>query len=85
MLGVRSYARVSDVPEPIDPALVLTPASTTPAIISECINAGVRGTVIISAGFKEVGFDEAKLGQSILPRERLARRHMTGLNCLGVM
>ena len=55
VLGVTAYARISDVPEPVDLAVLATPAVTIPALIGECIAAGVRSAVVISAGFKERG------------------------------
>ena len=44
-----------DVPEKIDLAVIATPASTVPKIISDCVDAGIKGAIIISAGFKEIG------------------------------
>src|SRR5262245_66208967 len=55
VLGTRAYPRVADVPEPVDLAVVVTPAATVPGVIGECADAGVRGAIVISAGFKEPG------------------------------
>ena len=55
VLGIKAYARVGDIAEPVDLAVIVTPAQTVPSIISECIEARVRGAVVISAGFKEYG------------------------------
>nr|WP_202797443.1 bifunctional acetate--CoA ligase family protein/GNAT family N-acetyltransferase [Chthoniobacter flavus] len=83
VLGVPAFASIGAIPEPIDLAIVATPASTVPAILGECAAAGVKGAVIISAGFKETGASGAELERQILAQ----RGHMRvlGPNCLGVM
>src|SRR5512144_1574669 len=55
VLGIRAYKTVSAVPDPVDLAVVVTPAATVPAVISECVEAGVKGAIVISAGFRETG------------------------------
>ena len=85
VLGIRSYPRIVEVPEPVDLAVVVTPASTVPQIIAECVEARVKGAIIISAGFKEVGPTGAMLEQSILRAARQGHMRVIGPNCLGVM
>ena len=55
VLGIKAYRTVGDLPETVDLAVVVTPASTVPRIIGDCVEAGVRGAIVISAGFKEHG------------------------------
>src|SRR5262245_56044038 len=55
VLGIKAYPTIAAVPDPVDLAVVVTPAATVPAIIGECAAAGVRGAIVISAGFKELG------------------------------
>src|SRR5919199_2787890 len=55
ILGIKAYPSIGAVPEPVDLAVVVTPAHTVPSVIEECVEAGVKGAIIISAGFKEVG------------------------------
>ena len=55
VLGIRAYPSVSEVPEDVDLAVVVAPARAVPGIMAECADAGVRGAIIISAGFKEIG------------------------------
>ena len=55
VMGIRAYPTIKDVPEPVDLAVVVTPAATVPGVIGECVAAGVKGAIMISAGFKEVG------------------------------
>jgi len=53
VLGIKAYPSVASLPEPVDLAVIVTPAPTVPGIIGECVAAGVKGAIIISAGFKE--------------------------------
>ncbi|WP_169975044.1 bifunctional acetate--CoA ligase family protein/GNAT family N-acetyltransferase [Tautonia rosea] len=85
VLGVKAYPRVSELPEPVDLAVIVTPASTVPGIIGECVEAGVKGAIIISAGFKEVGPQGAELERQVLDQARRGKMRIIGPNCLGVM
>lgn len=70
IFGLRCYQSVASLPEQVDLAVVITPAFTVPGVIAECTKVGVRGAVVISAGFKERGAEGAKLGQEILRQMR---------------
>jgi acetyltransferase len=83
VLGVKAFARIADVPEAVDLAIIATPAVTVPNIVSECAAAGVKGAAIISAGFKEIGAEGARLEQEIVARQGTMR--IIGPNCIGVM
>src|SRR5436190_647200 len=52
VLGIRAYNSVLEVPEPVDLAVVVTPAPSVPNVIHECGQVGVKGAIVISAGFK---------------------------------
>ncbi len=84
ILGVKAYASIAAIPDPVDLAVIVTPAQAVPGLIQECVDAGIRGAIIISAGFKETGPEGAALEQEIM---RIARGKMriVGPNCLGVM
>jgi acetyltransferase len=84
VLGIKAYPNVSSVPEPPDLAVIVTPAPSIPGIIKECVENGVKGAIVISAGFKETGPAGAELEAQIMEH---ARGHMRiiGPNCLGVM
>src|ERR1019366_3978669 len=73
------------VPGPVELAVISTPAATVPGVITECIEAGIKGAIIISAGFKEIGAQGAELEKQILERARSAKMRIIGPNCLGVM
>ncbi len=85
VLGIKAYPKVEAIPEPVDMAVVATPAATVPGIIGECVQAGVRTAVIISAGFKEHGEHGLELERQIAERIHGAPLRVLGPNCLGVM
>ncbi len=55
VLGIKAYPDVASLPEAPELAVIMTPAETVPGVVEECARAGVRGVVIISAGFREAG------------------------------
>ncbi len=85
VLGVKAYPDISSIPEPVDLAVVVTPANTIPKIIAECVDIGVKGAIIISAGFKETGPQGVELERQILGYARRGGMRIIGPNCLGVM
>jgi len=85
ILGIKTYPSIQDVPAKVDLAVIVTPAPTVPDIISECVDAGVRGAIIISAGFKEIGPEGAELERRVMENARRGRMRIVGPNCLGVM
>ena len=85
VLGIKAYPRISEVPARVDLAVVVAPASAVPGIIRECVEAGVEGAIIISAGFRETGPEGAGLEREVLEEARRGRMRIIGPNCLGVM
>ncbi len=85
VLGIRAYPSVSAVPDKVDLAVVVTPAKTVPGVIRECVDAGVKAAIVISAGFKEIGKAGAELEQQVLREARRGHLRIIGPNCLGVM
>ncbi len=85
VLGIKAYPNIAAVPEKVDLAVVVTPAPTVPGIIGECVDAGVKGAIIISAGFKEIGEKGAELERQIMEHARRGDMRIIGPNCLGVM
>src|SRR5262249_18795167 len=85
VLGIKAYRSITAVPDPVDLAVVVTPAAPVPGVISEGVEAGVRGAIVISAGFKEIGPEGAELEHSMLEQARRGRIRIVGPNCIGVM
>jgi acetyltransferase len=85
MFGALSYPTVSAIPAAVDLAVIATPASTVPATISDCIEAGVKAAIVLSAGFKEAGPAGREREQQIFELARRGNMRIVGPNCLGVM
>jgi acetyltransferase len=85
VLGIKSYRDIASVPEVVDLAIIATPAATVPQVIRECVGAGVKGAIIISAGFKEIGEQGAALEKEVLAEARKGGMRIIGPNCLGLM
>lgn len=85
VLGIKAYPTVGDVPDQVDLAVIVTPAPTVPGIIRESVQAGVKGAIVISAGFKEIGQAGAELERQVLAEARKGQMRVIGPNCLGVM
>ncbi|QPC85055.1 bifunctional acetate--CoA ligase family protein/GNAT family N-acetyltransferase [Phototrophicus methaneseepsis] len=84
VLGIQAYPSILDIPVPIDLAVIVTPARTVPNVVRECVEKGVEGCIIISAGFKEIGEEGAALEREILEIAQ-GKMRIIGPNCLGVM
>jgi len=85
VLGIKAYKSVLDVPEDIDLAVVATPNRIVPAVMEDIGKKKIKGAIIVTAGFKEVDEQGAKLEKYI---GSIAKRYGTriiGPNCLGIM
>jgi len=85
VLGIKAYPTILEVPDEVDLAVIVTPAPTVPGVIRDCVRKGVKGAIIISAGFKEIGKEGAELERVILAEARRGQMRIVGPNCLGVM
>lgn len=85
VLDLETYPDISAVPGPVDLAIVATPAKTVPGVLRACVDAGVCGAIVVSAGFGETGADGQALEDEI--REVLAGSDLrvVGPNCLGII
>ena len=83
--GQKAYRCIGDVDDALDLAVVITPASTIPAIVQECGEKGVKMMIIISAGFREAGNEGRKIEDEVV---RIAKDYgirFIGPNCLGLI
>ncbi|PMP87166.1 MAG: acyl-CoA synthetase [Roseiflexus castenholzii] len=85
ILGFPAYPSVEQVPEPVDLAVIVVPATVVPNVAEACGRAGVKGLVVISAGFKEVGPEGRALEMRLLEIVQRYGMRMVGPNCLGVI
>ena len=80
---MKAWPTIAAVPDPIDLAIIVTPAATVPGIVAQCSQAKVPAAIAISAGFKETGARGAELEREILAARGSMR--IIGPNCLGLM
>lgn len=85
IFGAPCYPVIGAIPETVELAVIVTPATTVPRIVGECVKAGVKAVVVISAGFKEMGADGAALERAIQAKLRKGATRLIGPNCLGIM
>lgn len=85
LFGQPCHARIEDVPQRIDLAAICTPATTVPAIIDACGQAGTHTALVISAGFAESGARGASLERHLLEQARRHGLRLLGPNSMGLM
>jgi acetate---CoA ligase (ADP-forming) len=85
VLSVKCYTTITNIPDPIDLAMIILPPRAALASVKECIAKGVKGIVIVSAGFKEVGGEGARIEKQIKTLCTEAGVRLVGPNCLGVI
>src|SRR5215467_2813763 len=85
LFDVRCYPNLESLPEPVDLAVIVTPAATVPGVVRECVDRGVRSAIVISAGFKERGAEGLELERQITSELKRGSMRLVGPNCLGMM
>ncbi|MGE0557950.1 MAG: GNAT family N-acetyltransferase [Burkholderiales bacterium] len=83
--GLTCYAKIGEVPQRVDLAVIATPPETVPQLMVECGLAGVRSAVIITAGFAEAGLAGSRLERAVMDNARRHGVRVIGPNCLGIM
>lgn len=85
ILGLKVHPSVSAVPEPIDLAVLVVPVQVVLPVVEECGQKGVRGLIVITAGFKEVGGEGKERERQLLELVHKYDMRMVGPNSLGVI
>ncbi len=85
VLGIRAYPSIREAPEPVDLAIIASPAVAVPELIQDCVEAGVKGAIVLSAGFREIGAAGVELERQILEQLQRSSLRLMGPNCLGIM
>jgi len=83
--GLPAYRRVSEVGQPVDLAVIAVPAPAVEEVVLDCARAGVRGVVVISAGFAESGPAGREAEQRLRHLVRSSGMRMVGPNCMGLL
>ena len=85
ILGLKCYASILDVPEAVDLAVIAIPAKHVLQAAEECGRKGVKGLIVISAGFKEIGHEGAILEKKLVEIGSKYDMRIQGPNCLGLI
>ena len=83
--AIRAYPTVGAVPDQIDMAVIVVPRDHVLPVVQECADHGVKGVVVISAGFKEIGGDGIAREAELLDVVRRGGMRLVGPNCMGVL
>lgn len=85
VFGQPCFPSIGAIPATADLAVIVTPARTVPTVAAECVKAGAKSLVVISAGFKEKGPAGVALEEEIQQALHGSRTRLIGPNCLGLM
>ncbi|MFH2020805.1 MAG: CoA-binding protein [archaeon] len=85
ILGLKCYHSIKDIKGSIDLAVIVVPAKIVPIVMKECAEKKVKGTIIISAGFSEIGKEGKMLEESVVKIAKNAGIRIIGPNCLGII
>jgi acyl-CoA synthetase (NDP forming) len=83
--GYRAFTTLSDIPDVIDHAIIVTPAASCAAAMKECAAKGIRAVQVFSSGFAEVGTEGARMQEQLLEIARAHGIRLLGPNCLGIV
>ncbi|HEX7740399.1 MAG TPA: GNAT family N-acetyltransferase [Marmoricola sp.] len=83
--GLPAYASVSDIPGPVDVAIVAVPAEAVTDVVLDCANKGVHGLIVISSGYAETGDEGRKRQRKLVGLARSYGLRLIGPNCLGLI
>ncbi|MGD8843041.1 MAG: bifunctional acetate--CoA ligase family protein/GNAT family N-acetyltransferase [Gammaproteobacteria bacterium] len=83
--GQRAYGSLAEVGQPVELAVVATPAKTIPAIVEACGEYGVKMMIVMSAGFRETGPEGRRLEDQVTRLVKQYGIRLMGPNCLGIM
>lgn len=83
--SMKAYRSVLEIPDPVDLAVIIVPRDNVLPVVDQCGCKGVKGIIVISAGFKEIGPEGAKREEELLELVRGHGMRMVGPNCLGLV
>ncbi len=85
ILGLKCYPSILDVLEPVDMVVITIPAKFVAKALDECGQRGVKGAIIITAGFREVGSAGAQLERELIRIGKMYKLRLVGPNVLGLI
>jgi len=85
ILGIKCYASVRDIPDEVDLAIIIVPSRFVLDVLEECGEKQIKGAIVISAGFKEIGGEGIELENRVKKIIQNYDISLVGPNCLGVI
>ncbi|MDD3249582.1 MAG: acetate--CoA ligase family protein [Smithellaceae bacterium] len=85
ILGLPSYARVSDVPGPVETAMVVIPKTAVPDALEDCAAKGVTNIILSTGGYSDAGEEGAREQRTIIETARRAGIRIMGPNSIGTI
>ena len=82
--GIRAYRRLTEIPGPIDLAVLVVPAAAVPGVVRDAVAKRIPACVVISSGFAEAGPEGAGLQAEVMAIARAGGVRIVGPNCFGV-
>ncbi|MGH7595748.1 MAG: acetate--CoA ligase family protein, partial [bacterium] len=83
--SVKAYPTILEVPGPVDLAVIVVPREQVLQTVQQCAQKGVKGMIVITAGFKETGTEGAAREKALLEIVKAHNIRMVGPNCMGVI
>jgi acetyltransferase len=83
--SIKAFPRVSTIPDPVDLAIIVVPREEVLGVVEDCGRKGVKGLVVVTAGFSETGEEGRKLESQLSERVAHYGMRMIGPNCMGVI
>ena len=83
ILGLKTYKSVLDIPDPVDAAVITIPAKFVLDVVPECGEKGIKGLIVITSGFSEVG--ETELEKKIVDKAKEYGMRVLGPNVVGTL
>jgi acetyl coenzyme A synthetase (ADP forming)-like protein len=83
--SIKAFPSVSAIPDPVDVAIIVVPRDEVLGVVDDCGKKGVKGLIVITAGFAETGEEGRKLENELRERVRRYGMRMVGPNCMGVI
>jgi len=84
IFGKKAYSKITDIPEPIDLAVIAIPAAVTLEAVRDCIQKGVRMAIVITSDFSETGEEGARLEKEMVEIARRGGLRLVGPNTMGI-
>jgi len=85
ILGLECYKSVLDIPGPVDVAIIVIPNRFVAGVLEQCGQKGIKGVVIITAGFREAGREGVKMERELVSIAHKYGIRLIGPNCLGII